>query len=411
MKTAAFVSHRFLPCGLLVAWCLLLAGCDTWSPPPEFHLNRIEMIDKGIPDKQQQDIATVLRAMFGTPDDPNVLEVMELDANKIKMAAGPAWSDQQGTKHGLYRRHCVHCHGITGDGNGPTAQFLNPYPRDFREGIFKFKSTATTAKPTREDLLHTLRDGVPGTAMPSFKLLPPDELEALVEYVQYLSLRGQTDTGLAAFVSDELEVDDPETTDVDETDTLVGVGDDGTFEHAGVFDDILGEKVAEWTDAADQVVRPDQEFAPTLDRAPEQIAASAAKGRELFFGAKAVCFTCHGPTGLGDGQTTDYDSWNTTVNDFLKKHPDDTAADVGALPVRTIRPRNLRTGVYRGGGRPLDLYRRMHAGINGTPMPAVGTTLTSEEIWQLVDYVMALPYQAASQPPGVMPPDNRRERH
>ena len=34
------------------------------------------------------------------------------------------------------------------------------------------------------------------------------------------------------------------------------------------------------------------------------------------------------------------------------------------------------TGVYRGGMRPIDLYYRIHAGINGAPMPAAkGTCL------------------------------------
>jgi hypothetical protein len=34
-----------------------------------------------------------------------------------------------------------------------------------------------------------VHDGVSGTAMPSFAILPPDEQEALVEYVKYLSIR------------------------------------------------------------------------------------------------------------------------------------------------------------------------------------------------------------------------------
>ena len=42
---------------------------------------------------------------------------------------------------------------------------------------------------------------------------------------------------------------------------------------------------------------------PPADRTPEQIAASVAKGRELFYSAtKGNCMKCHGPTGLGDGQ-------------------------------------------------------------------------------------------------------------
>ncbi len=415
----ASASSAFILRGSLLAASLLFAGCDS-ADPPQFHLNQITMIENEITEAQQKDIATVLSALFGTPDEPQVLGEMGLDINKIQMAAGHAWSDREGTKYGLYRRHCVHCHGITGDGHGPTAPFLNPYPRDFRAGKFKFKSTERTAMPTRQDLLHTLREGIPGTAMPSFKLLPPDELDALVEYVRYLTLRGRMEAQLGSFTVDELEINDPDTKDVDETTRLVGVDESGNvdFDKETIVDGLLADELAAWEEAADQVIRPDDEVAPPTDRTAEQVATSTAIGRELFFGAKANCFSCHGPTALGDGQTTDVDDWNKVTKEFLEKYDDLTAASVGALPVRNIRPRNLRTGVYRGGRKPRDVYRRLYAGINGTPMPAVGPsspggegTLTDEEMWQLVDYVMSLPYEPASQPPSVSLPENKRIRH
>jgi hypothetical protein len=64
-----------------------------------------------------------------------------------------------------------------------------------------------------------------------------------------------------------------------------------------------------------------------------------------------------------------------------------------ALKPRTIDPRNLRLGVYRGGRRPIDLYYRFFAGINAVPMPGVGGTVKNEEVWHIVDYVMSLPYE------------------
>ena len=61
--------------------------------------------------------------------------------------------------------------------------------------------------------------------------------------------------------------------------------------------------------------------------------------------------------------------------------------------------------MFRGGRRPLDLYRRIHQGIAGTPMPAGGPaapgaqgTLTEQEMWQIVDYVRSLPFEPASIP-------------
>ena len=34
------------------------------------------------------------------------------------------------------------------------------------------------------------------------------------------------------------------------------------------------------------------------------------------------------------------------------------------------QPRDLTRGIYRGGRRPVDLFRRVHAGIKGTRMPS-----------------------------------------
>ena len=67
--------------------------------------------------------------------------------------------------------------------------------------------------------------------------------------------------------------------------------------------------------------------------------------------------------------------------------------DGDALAPRTIPPRNLRQGIYRGGRRPLDLYYRIHAGINGAPMPAAKGTISPEDIWHIVNYVRSLPYE------------------
>jgi len=61
------------------------------------------------------------------------------------------------------------------------------------------------------------------------------------------------------------------------------------------------------------------------------------------------------------------------------------------LPPRPILPRNLKSGEFRGGGHPGDLYLRIANGIEGTPMPAAAT-LKSDEIWALVAFVKALPF-------------------
>ena len=70
--------------------------------------------------------------------------------------------------YALYRRNCLHCHGVSGAGDGPTAPFLYPTPRDYRRGIFKFTSTPYMKPPHRDDLRRTIKNGLHGTSMPSF---------------------------------------------------------------------------------------------------------------------------------------------------------------------------------------------------------------------------------------------------
>ena len=368
------------PAVLLAAVVLSAVGCGR-TPPAAYRLNMVEAAKQRLTTEQQRQVATVLAAMFGTPDEPVALPETGLDEAKLRLAAGPVRSDIVGRKNGLYREHCVHCHGISGDGMGPTAAFLNPYPRDYRPGVFKFKSTERADKPTHADMLRILRQGIPGTSMPSFALLSETQIDALAEYVKYLSIRGETELALMrAF----FELDDDAKGKLPETREFL-------------VDETLTPVAEKWkTAAAARIPVPDMP-------ADIDLTASIAKGRELFYGDKANCVKCHGVTGLGDGQANDYDDWNKNIVEWKKEvagEKDATAAGIGravlagdALKPRTIPPRNLRQGIYRGGRRPLDIYYRIHAGINGAPMPAAKGTISPEDIWHIVNYVRSLPYE------------------
>jgi mono/diheme cytochrome c family protein len=387
----------------------LAAGCGQ-TEPPQFRLDMVSIAEMQIAEPQQQEIANVLTAMFGTPDEPYALPETKLDQRKLEMAAGPVQSDQFGRETGLYRRHCAHCHGTTGDGMGPTALILDPYPRDYRQGKFKFKSTERAAKPTHYDLEVIVREGVQGTAMPSFNLLPDAQIQALVEYVKYLSMRGQVEILLRSAIADLSE------------------GDKLPITREALVDEMLVPIAESWQTAHESIIATDGENA----KPDVPLAESIAKGQELFYGTKGNCAKCHGWSALGDGQTNDYDDWSKAIveaqnnlasdretlaassemsaeeRDALERHTAllASALDHDALPPRNAIPRNLRQGIYRGGRAPYDIYRRIYAGINGAPMPAVGPaspggqgTMTSDEIWHLVDYVMSLPYQPISKPP------------
>ena len=72
-----------------------------------------------------------------------------------------------------FTRSCLTCHGPEGGGNGPSAAALTAIPpRDYRSGAFVHFPDHLRPRPSREDLVDVLYDGVVGTSMQSFKSLP-----------------------------------------------------------------------------------------------------------------------------------------------------------------------------------------------------------------------------------------------
>ena len=205
----------------------------------------------------------------------------------------------------LYRSECAACHGERGDGAGPAAAFLDPKPRDFTKGLFKLRTTESGAPPNPADVLATIENGMPGSAMPSFEHLAPDERRKVGAYV---------------------------------------------FKLAGLLERPIAEPIAD----------PGEPPAPDSTR--------LARGKELW--GKMGCASCHGEKGRGDGASapTLTDAWG-----------------------HKTRPRDLVHGELRGGDDPRDLYYRLYAGIDGSPMPAFGDSVTDEaDRWALVSYVSSL---------------------
>ncbi|WP_197525766.1 cytochrome c [Pseudobythopirellula maris] len=333
----------------------------------------------GLTAGQQRQIASALERAFGAPDEPRLPPAAEglLDLELLRQAAGPVVSHEAGVTLGLYRRHCADCHGLSGDGAGPTSLYQDPYPRDLRRGVFKWKSTYRNRPPTTGDLLGVLQRGVPGTAMPSFELVAETERATLVEYVKYLAIRGQLERELAWFVAEEL-----------------GPGeaiDDGLVEQ------LLSPIVEAWREAPQRVLVAEE---PSDWMNAEHLAA----GHDLFHGERAGCAKCHGAEGEGlvaSGAVSldDYDVWSRERREAaLKAETDDERAALAtALPPVTAAPGPITPGSLRGGEEPIDLYRRVHQGVAGAPMPAVGPTegeasgaLSDNEIWELAAYVASL---------------------
>lgn len=240
----------------------------------------------------------------------------------------------------VYQERCVQCHGVNGDGAGLVGSFMYPRPRDYRKGVFKFTSTIYGAKPLRDDLLRTVRRGIRGTSMPSFELLPREDLEAVVDYVLFLTHRGELEEHLFMIADAEGELD-PEVVQSDGIDLIVD----------------------RWKTARESMIVP-----RTLE--PEFTLEHVRRGKERFLANSTGCLKCHGEDGRG-------------------RTPDNLAGNLKDTWGHATRAADLTSGMLHGGQEPIDIYRRIYGGINGTPMPGFAAAFQDEPdaIWDLVAYV------------------------
>jgi DMSO reductase family type II enzyme heme b subunit len=106
----------------------------------------------------------------------------------------------------VYFTKCVWCHGVEGGGDGPGADRLWPRPRNFNQGTFKIRHTASgelplfDAKkpvPGQNDLFETVTHGLPGSAMPPWEgILTEEQRLQVLSFVttQLVKDRKFTDT-------------------------------------------------------------------------------------------------------------------------------------------------------------------------------------------------------------------------
>ena len=226
----------------------------------------------------------------------------------------------------LYAKHCAHCHGVRGNGAGPTGANLWPRPRNFREGRFRLVTTPSGI-PTDDDLLAVLRNGIPGSSMPDFRLFSESELRALIEQVRDLTFSGAIER-------------------------FEQLAEQGDIEPEDVY-----RRAAERCAPGPVLAIPKQFPPPTP--------ASLARGAEVY---SKICASCHGPAGRGDGPQV-----GQLVN------TDGSRA----------RPRDLTLGRFKGGSDPAHVYARIMLGLPGSPMPATNT-LPQDEILNLINYVLSL---------------------
>src|SRR5260370_17003623 len=78
-------------------------------------------------------------------------------------------------------------------GHCPMGQPTPPRLSAGQVQIHVLEPTGRLTQAPAQDLVRTIREGIEGSSMPSFRLLPDKDIEALASYVAHLSLRGQVE--------------------------------------------------------------------------------------------------------------------------------------------------------------------------------------------------------------------------
>ncbi len=290
----------------------------------------------------------------------------------------------------LFNFHCARCHGVNGDGNGPTPML--PKARSFGYERFKFTDTLTGVRksngepvpqgaagtlggiPTDDVLMALVKRGIAGSPMPAFDRLTDAELKAVVGYVRARFLKPDRLVASRdnAAMRKEMASAKEEGDDFDPKKDWPPKNPAKRKKWEADWQGWFAEAVADVTHS---------EPCPLPTPFPEAKPGYEQRGAALF--SKLGCLGCHGPDGKG------------TIDPNRKN-------DNGTLAY----PRDFTAEIFKGGAEPEHLYRRIYLGIPGTPMKAFGKEATPDEMADLVYYVknkkfVDVPPQAAAGTPPI----------
>ncbi|HEU4764664.1 MAG TPA: c-type cytochrome, partial [Candidatus Eisenbacteria bacterium] len=238
----------------------------------------------------------------------------------------------------LYAINCASCHGTNGKGDGPASSALNPKPRDFTSGYWRYGGGVAR-------IVQTITNGSPGTAMAPFPGIPIQDRFALAQYVR-------------TFNPSKQEADKPE--DLAWLDQFGGgakkdtTGGGGTVAAGPAPGDTI--PIAR---AMQLIAERPAQAVPAMAGAP----ADSSEGGMLY---AARCASCHGAWGQGGVRTR----------------------MIGSAPYVYVTTRSLAaTGPLAGDAAGFE--RLMVYGLTGGMHPSHGD-LTSEQIRALYDYTQSL---------------------
>jgi mono/diheme cytochrome c family protein len=234
-----------------------------------------------------------------------------------------------------YMNYCMQCHGVNGDGLGPAAPGLNPPPRNFHQGTFKFGSVTSGELPTDDDLKKVVRYGLRGTPMLPWDI-SDERLDAVIQYIKTFSPVWKT----AAAGTPQTTTPDP------------------------------------WGAA--------------------KAAEAIAQGRKIYHGL-AQCYTCH-PGYASLAEISAYsESISGNPVKTVREHPDLSILQDSSYGHKFMPPDFTKSPI-KTGGSIAELYRVLGTGVGGTSMPTwkgmlspKGDEAESESnLWAVAYYVNSL---------------------
>ncbi len=249
----------------------------------------------------------------------------------------------------LYQLRCAVCHGETGAGDGPAADFVYPRPRDFTAGLWKYKTSPGDLAPRDEDLFNTIKVGLEGTSMPGWsRIFSDQQIDGLVQLIK------RFDT-TAIWAPEEAEDED--------------------------FDD-------EGRYLKEMLVITDEESTTGQVAYSEE---SVSRGKEVF---DENCRKCHGERGRGNLTSGEFleDDWGYRIwpRDLTKPWTW-RATETSSGTDRAAVDEAQREATIR------NIYQRVSIGIRGTPMPSHRAVdegeedaITLEDRWHIANYTYSL---------------------
>ena len=245
----------------------------------------------------------------------------------------------------MYVRQCYACHGLEGDGRGPSSPGLRPAPRDLRLAKYKFVRMVGGDLPSDKMLYDLIRGGLHGTAM-----LPWDiQDDAMYDIIHYIKTFSPEDEG---WRDPENEIGKPiELSEDPYAGNVEQAVEDGKYIYHGVANC--------------------QSCHPAFATKEYIHGAFTKAGKKPEFREDAY----HSVV-----QTTEYEVNGVTQTNL--------PPDYTLNPVRSVRP---DPGQDEATWDRVDsIYRIIGAGVNGTAMAAWQGTLDEKDLWAVSYYVDSL---------------------